>query len=80
MPANLFETYNEVDDKLRAVKAYQEIRESYDEQRQKVGEEFRKGKEETLQLLDSVVSQPKRFQRETKTQLDKLFDLLRKHW
>ena len=77
MPANLFETYNEVDDKLRAVKAYQEIRESYDEQRQKVGEEFRKGKEETLQLLDSVVSQPKRFQRETKTQLDKLFDLLR---
>lgn len=77
MPTNLSETYNEVDDKLRAVKVYQEIRDSYDEQRKKVGEEFQKGKDETLQFLDSVVSQPKRFQRETKTQLDKLFDLLR---
>jgi hypothetical protein len=77
MPGSLFETYNEVSDKLKAVQTYQEVKENYDDQRQKVGEQFRKGKETTTELLDSVVSQPKRFQRNAENQLDKLFDLLR---
>jgi hypothetical protein len=77
MPGSLSETYNEVGDKLKSVQTYKEVSGNYNEQRKKVGEQFRKGKESTTELLDSVASQPKRFLRNTENQLDKLFDLLK---
>jgi len=82
MPIDLQETYGEVESKVVASKTYKEVKSAYKEAIENASgqqKEFQKSKTNVITQIDQLqkATGKKRFERETKTQTDRLFDLLK---
>lgn len=82
MPIDLKETYGEVESKVVASKTYKEVKVAYKEAIEDANgkqKEFQESKTKLVTQLDQLqkATGKKRFERDAKTQSDRLFDLLK---
>jgi len=82
MPIDLKETYGEVESKVVATKTYKEVKVAYKEAIEDANgkqKEFQESKTKLVTQLDQLqkATGKKRFERDAKTQSDRLFDLLK---
>lgn len=82
MPIDLKETYGEVESKVVATKTYKEVKLAYKEAIEDANgkqKEFQESKTKLVTQLDQLqkATGKKRFERDAKTQSDRLFDLLK---